>query len=992
MMSKSRIFCGGSAVAMMLSLGLVGAAAAQEEGEVEEVVVTGSFIAGTPEDAALPVDVISSDELQKQGSPSTTDMIKSIPAVQGVAGETNQFRAGQSTGTSNVNLRGLGPLRTLVLLNGRRVTPSPAAGIGVDVNLFPTAAIGRVEVLKEGAAATYGSDAIGGVVNFITKRNFNGLEVGGQYSFIPGSDGEYNLFANWGWSGDRGSVLFSGGYRHRNELDTLERDFAVPAFDVNPGGSWSTFGNPGAFFIPGNAAAGFPATTRFADPNCNALGNTLRQAAAGPTCYFQFGRFNNLIEEEDHYQLYGEGNFDVTDNIEFHVEALWASHDVPNENTSPSYAPVVGPTASAQGPAGALTPGFFYIPRTNPGLQALLPQLTPAQAAQIAASPTGGIITTGLAWRPYGVGGNPLTGTSKHDRRYFEGWRISGGFKGKFENGIGWDLAATYSVNDADISTPDIVTNRLQLALRGLGGFGCTPGGSNPATSTPGVGPCLYFNPFSTAIAQNVASGEVNPGFVSSTANSREVGDWMFEDYAYALRSDLFVVDAVVNGQFGGLNLAGGDIGWAAGYQYRVSGFERTVNDISNSAVNPCIEERATNCPASQRSGPLSFFGGLSNQAFDSSVWAVFGELQVPFTDTLNMQLAVRYEDYGGNVGATTNPKIALRWQATDWLALRAAAGSTFRAPPQAQLLPDATTNLVFTTEAGGYRPYDTFGNPSLDPETADTFSLGAIFEMGPVNATLDYWNFDFGNPIGVESGTRMFATLIAGGCNFNAAFLARFTPNTALPVGPGAGCTAANVARTRVNTINGAQIKTSGIDAAATVRFDDVYGGDLRFGLDMTYVLDYDVGAMRVEGVEVIPANDYAGTSDLTIGSQPQWRGSVYSEYNNGPHTVRWTIRYIDDMIDTRNGRFGGTNIFALGGSGAPVTGGIVSGGAKIDSFLTHDLTYRGQLPWDVTLTAAVINVFDEDPPFARYDLSYDPFTANPLGRYYKIGITKRF
>ncbi|MFC3079060.1 TonB-dependent receptor domain-containing protein [Phenylobacterium terrae] len=987
-MTRSRFFCSGSAFAVALSLGLAGTAYAQDEGvaEVEEVVVTGSFIAGTPEDAALPVDVISSDELQRQGSPSTTDLIKSIPAVQGVAGETNQFRAGQSTGTSNVNLRGLGPLRTLVLLNGRRVAPSPAAGIGIDINLFPVSAIGRVEVLKEGAAATYGSDAIGGVVNFITKK-LDGFEVGGQYSLIPGSDGEYSMFANYGWRGERGSVLLSAGYRHRDELPVTERDFAMPDFDVNPGGGWSSFGNPGAYFIPGNAAAGFPTTTRFADPNCAALGNDPRIAASGETCYFQFGRFNNLIEEEDHYQLYGEVNFDLTDSVQFHGEALWASHDVPRENSSPSYAPVTSPTASA----GALVPGFFYIPSTNPGLQALLPQLTAAQQAQIAASPLRGIITTGLAWRPYGAGGNPLTGESKHDRRYFEGWRVSGGFKGELENGIGWDVALTYSVNESEISTPDIVTNRLQLALRGLGGPGC-----NPATGTPGVGPCMWFNPFSTGIARNAATGEVNPNYVAGSpaaqANSREVADWMFEDYGYNSRADLFVADAVVNGKFDSLNLAGGDIGWALGAQYRVQGFERRVNNISNADINPCIEEGVTNCPTSQQFGPLSFFGGLTNQAFDSSVWAVFGELQVPFTDTIDMQLALRHEDYGGNVGSTTNPKIALRWQATDWLALRAAAGSTFRAPPQAQLLPDATTNLTFTSEAGGYRPYDVFGNPNLDPETADTFSLGAIFEMGPVNATLDYWRFDFGNPIGNESGTRMFATLIQGGCNFPAAFLARFTAATATPIGPGAGCTAANVARTRVNTINGAEIQTSGLDGSIVARFDDVWGGRVRVGADVTYVFEYEVGAMMVEGVEVIPANDYAGHSDLTHGSQPQWRGNVYAEYNTGAHNVRWTIRYIDNMIDTRNGSFGGTNIFGLGTSGFPVTGGLVAAGAKIDSFVTHDLTYRGELPWDVTLTAAVINVFDEEPPFARYDLSYDPYTANPLGRYFKIGLTKRF
>ena len=141
---------------------------------VEEVIVTGSFIAGTPEDAALPVNVIGSEELQKQGSPSTVDLIKSIPAMQGALGESNQFGAGQTTGVGSANLRGLGAQRTLVLFNGRRMATSPGS-IFVDTNLLPQSAVGRVEVLKDGAAATYGSDAIGGVINFITRKNFDGL-------------------------------------------------------------------------------------------------------------------------------------------------------------------------------------------------------------------------------------------------------------------------------------------------------------------------------------------------------------------------------------------------------------------------------------------------------------------------------------------------------------------------------------------------------------------------------------------------------------------------------------------------------------------------------------------------------------------------------------------------------------------------------------------------------------------------------------------------
>src|SRR5262249_54167054 len=153
-----------------------------------------SYIRGTPETTALPVDVITQNQMLNQGSPSTLALIKALPESSGVLGDTNQFdaRAQGSEGSGAVNLRGLGPQRTLVLLNGHRMVMNPfalAAAGAVDTNTIPGAAIGRIEVLKEGAAATYGSDAIGGVVNFITRRNFNGFEFGGDHEFINGSDG-----------------------------------------------------------------------------------------------------------------------------------------------------------------------------------------------------------------------------------------------------------------------------------------------------------------------------------------------------------------------------------------------------------------------------------------------------------------------------------------------------------------------------------------------------------------------------------------------------------------------------------------------------------------------------------------------------------------------------------------------------------------------------------------------------------------------------------
>ncbi|MDO8900811.1 MAG: TonB-dependent receptor [Phenylobacterium sp.] len=960
--------------------------------EVTEVIVTGSFIRGTPEDAALPVNVLSAQDLQKQGAPALVDVIKSIPGVQSVLGETNQFASQATTGSGNINLRGLGAVRTLVLMNGRRLTSSPG-GSGVDTNLLPTAAIGRIEVLKDGAAATYGSDAIGGVVNFITRRDLNGLELNGSYTHIDGSAGDYSLSANYGWVGERGDMLISLGHRHRSELDTLERDWAVNSYLENPNGSWSGFGNPGTYIA---------GATRIVDPACQALGNTLVTSAAGTqSCYFQFGRFNNLVETENHYQAYGQLNWDLSERTKLHAEVLYASHDVPHEGTSPSY----GPT-QAFGPGAAS--GSFIIPRSNPGLcgsagagaclpGSLLGQLTPAQQAAVNGS--GFVAANILLWRPYGAGGNPLTGGSKPDQRFFEGLRFSAGLTGEFGGGMGWDLAATHMINRSDIVTYDIPVARLHYALNGLGGPGCDTDPATPGVQggTPGVGACLYYNPFSSGIAANAATGETNPNYVpgspAALANSQAIGAWLFQPYGYQSETTLTVIDAVLNGQ-APIDFGAGPVGWALGAQHRTNGFSREVNDINNIALNPCPEEGVTNCVTGRGNGVFGFLGPLSEQDLEGNVWAAFGELQVPITDALSMQLAVRHEEHSNGVGSTTNPKVALRWQVTDWLALRGSAGTTFRAPTQSNLLPDANTTQAFITQTSGYRAFDTFGNPNLQPETANTYNLGAIFRLGGFNATIDYWAFDFQDTIEAESGAGLLSTIFPNGASTTlpngcvdpalSALVARFTFQSGV-------CAPNNIQRVRLGVINGSNIKTSGVDFSATYRADDVWGGAMTFGLDGSYLLKYDSAASFIEGVQVQGAQKLAGTHGGTAGgtSFPELRANLFGEFTRDVHNLRLTLRYIDSMQDVRDGRFGGTNIFGPNGA---VAGYILPQGAKLDAFVTADASYRVFLPWDTTVTATVVNLFDADPPFARRDLSYDPATANPLGRTYRLNMTKRF
>ena len=979
------------ATAVLAGAGVASAAEPQQTAFIEEieiVVVTGSYIEGAAEDAALPIDVLRAEDLAKQGSPSMVELVKTLPAIQGVVGEANQYTAGGTSGTANINLRGLGGGRTLVLLNGRRLAPATVGVIGYDVNLLPMAAIGRIEVLKDGAAATYGSDAVAGVVNFITKSGFEGLSLESSYSYIEDTDGDYTGNIAWGTKGDNWNFLVAGGYRKRSALSTQDRDFISSNVADNPQGGFSAAGNPGNFTFINPASP--TRTSTFRDPGCASVASV---SPVNGLCLYQFTQFNNLVEEEEQYQAFTEFNLQLGESTEFHIDALYAAHDVPEELASASYGPQQG---AGLGTGGSVSSPLYSTPKTNPGYtaalnSAILAQLPAAQQTVYQSAANNSLIISGGGWRPFGTGGNPLTGAAKEDERFFEGYRLSTGLRGEL-SGINWDVALTYGANNSEINTYDIIANRLQAALQGLGGPNCTAG------SAPGTNGCLWLNPFSTAVARNPATGATNPLFDPTTVNSQDLANWLYAFNGYEDTSTTAVGEIVLSGQMP-LNLGAGDIGWASGIQYRKESFERDPNDLTDVTLNPCVTSLTTALQPTADSttcltpvtgvpsGVFTFFGPITPQDLDRNVKAAFGELNIPVLESLSAQLAVRYEDYGGGVGSSTNPKLSMRWQALEWFGLRGSVGTTFRGPLQTQLLSSNTTGLAFVPAAGRFLTFDLGGNPNLAPEEAFTFNVGMIVKAGGFSGTLDYWSYDFEKSLENESGTEMVSTFFANG-NANcgnpafAALQARFT--FAGPGATGTTCSLANLTRVQTFTINGPDQKISGLDLSLSYLFDDVLGGDIVVGTDATYTLEYERDAAIVAGVPIQPAADFAGTrgaSGIGAGTLVELRGSAYVDYSTARQGVRITSRYVDGVTDVRSG-------LGTVASIAPAT----TRGVEIGSFLTYDLTYRLSLPAETTVTASVFNFTDRDPPFARLELSYDPFIANPLGRYYRLLVNKKF
>lgn len=948
---KGALLC-ASAIALS---GAVTATAQEGEGErkLGTVTVTGSFIQGTPEDAALPVDVVSAADLRIEGNPSLTELVRNLGVSSGIDGETNQFASNGLEGTSNINLRGLGAARTLILINGRRQTYSPysigeQAQLFVDTNMLPSAAIGRIEVLKDGAAALYGSDAIAGVVNFITRTDLDGFEVGGSYSTFDGSDGDYTLTASYGLQMGNSNWITSVGYSHRTEVPLLEKDWAIRPRAENPVGGWSAISSPGRYLPLGPTGTPFivnGAPQNVNDNGCEAVGGVL-----APTCNYQFTQFDNLVEEETRYQIFSEFNHDLDNGMKFHIEGLYANTDVPSWKTSPSYPPQV------------LTSQF--VPVNNPGF-----------AAYMAANPTdfpAGTIGALYIGRSFAMGGYPGTGGAQEGFRRFEGYRVASDLSGDFANGVNWDFGVSYSTIIGERSTNDTYITALNAGLRGFGVCVDPNTGFDPATGTQpwaagytgtlaaGVGSCQWFNPFSNGIIRNAVTGEANPNYIQGLENSLVMAEWMTDASYTEVTTSLLVFDAVVGGDTG-IALAGGTIGWAAGAQARTETYKVEPSDLTNLAVTP----------GPGGTGPYAFLAGTNAADREQTIYAVFAEASVPLAETVDVQLAARYEDYGGGTGSTFDPKIAAKWQITDVFALRGSAQTSFRGPTLNQTQGVGTT-LQFVAPTNAFKAVDQFGNANLKPESATSFNIGGLFNLGGFSASLDYYNFDFSDPIIVEEQASIVNAAVAAiaANDLTNPILSRITFQD--PANP----TAAGIARIRTNIVNGPAIETSGFDFRATQVIEDVMGGNtLTIGADGTYVIEYVVDDFQIEGV-TIAGGDRVGQFNRGNFSRslPQWKANAFVNLEMGDHNFRGVMRHITDYKDER----------------APAARGGV--GETIDSQTTFDLFYTWRAPWDLDIGLSVVNVTDEDPPFAAFDLNYDPYTHNPFGRTFKVSVKKKF
>ena len=952
------------AMSCIALLGLSATAFAEDE-RIEEVVVTGSFIKGTPIDSESPVTILERDELVRQGSPSIVEIVRRLSASSGVDGESNQFQSNASEGVANVNIRGLGPQRTLVLINGRRQVPVPQrlpGGRFVDVNAFPRMAIASVEVLKEGAAATYGSDAIAGVANFKTRKDFQGVQLSAGFQDIDASDGNSEFGAIWGTQVGDFDWVTSFGYETRSELSMRDRPFSTVPYATNPRGGFSSIGNPGVFFRPqaalDQAASGGSLFSSLAgalggtkDPNCEALGGVDNSLF----CRFRYTDFDNLIEEEERYQLFSEVNGELSNGVGMHLEFMYSKVDVPQWNTSPSY------------PPQALFGDIQFLPADHPGLVAMAaqyPQFEQYTTAQAGDAGTGEGAT--FYGRLAGVAGfNETNGEGREAKREYDTYRVAAAFDGEFDNGVGWDVAVTYSNSQSELEGVDAQIGRTKLAFRGFGGNSCgasldTSGDLVQGTAVAGQGGCLYYNPLSNAIQTSYAAstyGYVNPDYDASVANSDEVLEYLDSTSTTKSESSLFVLDAVFQG-----DLFDGEAAWAAGYQYRQLTLESNLDDLINVAVNPCSFAGQTDC--SSQTGRRSFLSGGREIDVDQDVHSLFFETAMDISDDIDLQLAVRYEDYGD--ATTFDPKLAGRYVINDMVSLRGSVQTTFRGPDLDATNTSPVTALSYVGPTAAFKAIDYIGNADVEPESAFTYNFGLIVKpMEDMTITLDYWSYDFDNPIITEDFNALVSAYGAGGAA-KAAVQAQIYCQGGVNDG---SCAAAGIERIESMTINGPSIETSGIDLFADYQFE-MAGGIAKIGLDVSHTLEYVQDAYSKGDVQIAGSYDAAGFLNVSRNARPlpDLKGRAFAEFNRDQHNILFYVNHITKYRDERDN-------------------------VNIDAQNTFDLHYQYAFMDEAArVTLSAINVTDEEPPLARVDLNYDGYTHNAFGRMIKVGIEYTF
>jgi iron complex outermembrane recepter protein len=681
---------------VVVGIGLLAQPALAQE-NIQRVEITGSSVKRVDSETALPVQLITKQDIARTGATSTAELLNSISSLSSAGSTVGATGAGNSTyGVSSISLRGLGDERTLILVNGRRLAAfAGGGGATVNVNVIPLSAIERIEVLKDGASGIYGSDAIAGVVNFILSRNFKGVELAAGYGTPTTSGGGQNqkasITAGFGnLDTDRYSAVLSGSFEKEKTLFARDRSYAKsgnnpPFFNAGATGQGNIEGAviPGAFpndrVAPfGNAPGSGYGNPLAATNKCEDIQmfkNPNPSSKGAPYCAFDSAPFVGLFPDRELANLTGNFAFKLNENHQLFADALYSRSTV---TTTFQGSPVRRSflETDSQFAAQGVDPSLILFPG-NPVYQSIaVPYLT------------------------------------------------SQGFTSL----IGQPLAITSRVFDfGDRQSHDIATqSRLVLGSKGtIANQEYEVAFSSNKSELEGTVPKGYFSQVAYAKIINEPANNWNPWAPNGVqtgplADKLKAAQYTGSTLNATSKSD--AVDGKITGDL--FKLGDRSAQYAAGLQSRRESF-------------------TTNPSAALASGDIAGLGGATLPVDRSrTINSIFGELNVPVLKNLEGNVAVRNDRYN-DVGASTNYKASARWQPTKTVLVRGSFGTGFRAPTLTDLWTPQTTGSTeaFDDPATGQTDLQvnsvTGGNPDLKPEKSKQASIGIV--LSPMN------NFSFG-------------------------------------------------------------------------------------------------------------------------------------------------------------------------------------------------------------------------------------------------------
>ena len=904
-------------------MGVVGPVVAQEAvpPALQRVEVTGSSIKRVAKEGALPVQVITFDQIEKQGITTTEQLVRTLSAngtgADNMTSGNNVFGADAdrvSGGASFASLRGLGPSSTLVLLNGRRIATHGASGKSVDLNSIPLGAIARVEILKDGASAIYGTDAIGGVINFILRTNYSGVEASVSTNDTQAGGGATRRASILAGTGsleeDRYNIMASLTVDKAQRLNGSDRSF-VNGFQPERGLSPDTTGTPYANQLSGAGTA---------------LGASF-QLPGDPNKYLQAN------------PLSFQGKCDTIPGMSQYQTALWKDVTSPLR-TKYSCAYDYGADYVLQFPverANFLSRGtvqlapehrmFVEVLGSRTKATAILtPMQVQATIANKAVYPVGGAYYQDLSayipsfdntkpisykWRANDVGNRTQENTTDNAR-------VLVGFEGNVGK---WDYKA--GISRAESTTKTKLTDGYS-----------------------------YTDKLYAALATGIINPWVGAGQSQTDAAKQLIESTKFRGNFQHGKTTLTQIDGSVSGEL--FQLPAGALAMAAGFDFRREGYN-FAQDVDATQI-------------------LLAPGNAALSDASRTVKAVYAELLVPVLKDLEMQLAIRRDDYS-LVGATTNPKVAFRYQPADFLLFRGSASKGFLAPSFQQLysgsLSQELPNGVIDQEGCAKHPgvpeycaidrldYKTGGNVNLKPETSKQGSVGFVIEpFKGFSASFDYWAINTTDRILNRTPQIVLA-------NYQALnqYIHRNPDGT--------------IDYVQAGWINAAGSRVRGLDVGLRGE-GKVRGAKWTATLDGTYMDSFKFAEYQGQQYQELVGKFY--TRDLYL----RWKHNASFGVSRGD----WSGLLIQSFAS------GYKDQVPNGGKGTPPPGF----NPDVSSYTTYNLSgsYTGFK--NTTLTLGIQNLFDRDPPFTAHNVDevvgagWDPRVADPRGRSFTFQLKYKF